>query len=282
MQKRIFSFLLSLLLLSLFCMNAFAAEAQNEKDGNDTRPSYQLGTCHALEDDIFFVTLFLDDAESRWDVDSMENYWRDTIYPGLDYLEKEAARYHIQLDFETAGYSTGMSEGITVRYPGVVGKDATEGDYSKDVLEKAVASLGFPSVDVFHERMLEFSGKDQVVILVAVNKPGQNYAMPDQTADEHQFIEYAILFSHYLDVDTRTLPSSAAHEVLHLFGAEDYYDPYGTLPARKQLADRIYPHDIMNHIYYDISANAIGSFTAYSVGWLHTLPSECDCPQWWS
>lgn len=69
------------------------------------------------------------------------------------------------------------------------------------------------------------------------------------------------------DVWTRTF-SVVAHELLHLFGAEDFY----ATATRKALAQAIYPGDLMFCAQYDIRNNNIGDATAYYIGWTDTVP----------
>ena len=129
----------------------------------------------------------------------------------------------------------------------------------------------------------DFSAKSggEVIFLLLLNKDGCSYSINDGLDDGYDEPEYCVLFTHYTDYTAVTGPSTVAHEILHLFGAEDYYDPYGTHPQRAVLAESLYPTDIMLRVYTDISWNTLGSFTAYSVGWTEDLPEECRQVGWW-
>ena len=60
-----------------------------------------------------------------------------------------------------------------------------------------------------------------------------------------------------------------AHELLHLYGAEDFY----VSSSRKILAKIYYPNDIMLSASYDIDTNTIDSATAFYIGWLDIVPN---------
>ena len=105
--------------------------------------------------------------------------------------------------------------------------------------------------------------------------------MPDFCANEDDHLEYCVTFPRYLGRNENEYNGSLVHEILHLFGAEDYYDPYNKYPKRKELAKILCPKDIMLVVYNDINANEINRYTAYSIGWLDELPIEYDNKNWW-
>jgi hypothetical protein len=92
--------------------------------------------------------------------------------------------------------------------------------------------------------------------------------------------EHCVVFSEHYNYSLDEQGAGAAtiaHEILHLFGAEDYYTPN----ARKALANKTYPKDIMLEARDDVSKNDIGDLTAYSIGWTDVAPEICSNPKWW-
>ena len=77
-------------------------------------------------------------------------------------------------------------------------------------------------------------------------------------------------------------PSTVAHEMLHLFGAEDFYAEGDQRNGRAYLASIYYPYGIMYQGYYDISYNYVDQFTAYAVGWIDYTPNVCYDDNWWN
>ena len=242
---------------------------------DSTRPDYDLGSCRVLSGPLQAVLIFLDDSESQWDDESIRLAYETNIAPAFAFLEAAGAQWDVELTFLPA-------EDLTARavYDGRVEGDIFSGPHSADILNQAAADLGFFSP----ERMdADYSAKTgaEVIFLLLLNKDGCSYSINDGLDDGYDDPEYCVLFSHYTDYVAVTGPSTVAHEILHLFGAEDYYDPYGTHPRRALLAETLYPTDIMLRVYTDISWNTLGGFTAYSVGWTEDLPEECRQVGWW-
>jgi hypothetical protein len=71
-----------------------------------------------------------------------------------------------------------------------------------------------------------------------------------------------------------TAAASCAHEILHLFGMGELYFPYDKDDRRKKIAKRMFPHDIMRRIDYNMAKMKIGTYTACRVGWIGKLDPE--------
>ena len=225
------------------------------------------------------ILIFLDDNESSWDDTAYSSQWTDVIEPGLDYLEDRAADWGVPLDFDVGVYRTENDR--TVRYNGTVA-DIDESKHSADILEQAAKSIGFSSASHMKTHLQGYSGQQEIICMIFMNKDGRSYSINDERDDGYDIMEYCVVFTHGSNYSYKTPPATIAHELLHNYGAMDYYDPYGEYPNRKQLAEQYFYTDIMLRTYYDISYNTIGSYTAYSVGWSDTFPAVCDCPEWWS
>lgn len=246
-----------------------------------TRPTYNLGQCRKLSGQRPVVMFFMDDYESSWTEEEISNFWYNTMIPGLDYLETQAANRSVYLDFNPGYFATGV-EGVTMRYPGRIDTDLMDGSYNTDLLSTAATCLGYSSPEQLHESMKRHYGSDEVIFMTLVDKPGRSYCLNDQFDDGYTYMEHCVVYSSYNSNFTPTCPSTIAHETLHLYGAEDYYDPYGDYPTRLTMAQNLYPNDLMLTVYYDISYNTIGNFTAYTVGWTDVYPEECRSTGWWS
>lgn len=246
-----------------------------------TRPSYDLGSCRKLSGQRPVVLFFMDDYESSWTEEEISTFWYDSIIPGLDFLEARAAEYSVGLDFTPGYYANGVS-GVNLRYNGYIDSDLMDGTYNTDLLSVAATCLGYSSVEQLNEGMKQHYGTDEVIMLVLVDKPGRSFCLNDSSDDGYTYIEHCVVYSRYDSSSGPTCAGTIAHETLHLFGAEDYYDPYGVYPNRLTMANKVYPYDIMLAVYYDISYSTLGDFTAFSVGWTDVLPSVCRNQNWWS
>ena len=246
----------------------------------NSRPSYGQGSCHELSGQVPVLLLFMDDNESSWTAEEISTFWWDVLVPGLDFIETQAAQRSVYLEFQPGYYANGEN-GVTLRYNGIIDNDLMDGTISQDLLLQAAQCLGYSSEEAFHDGMAQYCGSDQVVLLVVTDKAGRSYSMNDSYDDGYSYTEYSLLYNAY-DSSSPICAGTVAHELLHMFGAEDYYDPYGTYPNRLALAEQLYPNDIMLAVYYDISMSTLGNFTAYTVGWTDELPPECRDPRWWS
>ena len=72
--------------------------------------------------------------------------------------------------------------------------------------------------------------------------------------------------------------ATITHEILHLFGAEDYYKPYDRLV----LAEKYYINDIMLLDSYRLSRLDIGTYIGYCIGWTDQIPEICYNEKWYS
>jgi len=112
--------------------------------------------------------------------------------------------------------------------------------------KEAMRSVGYSTPNNVVNLLRREHGVDEVALLFCYNAPNRSFALP--TADASGF-EYAVLYGR--DEDYR-------HELLHLFGARDFYLP----PAIDTLANHYFPDSVM------LSSNGrMDEFTAYLVGW---------------
>ncbi len=254
------------------------------KPGNEYRQWYDLGSAKQLTGSPYVLAFFVDDDESSWDSESVSYVWNNKIQPALSYLEERAGQWGVGLDFQTGSYYTGMNEGVSVRYDGTIfdNLDHSSGaSYSFDVLDQISASLGFESKEAMDQYIRNYSGATDVVYLVVVNKDGRCYAVPDSYHNASDTLEYALVYSYGGDYEYEVLTASIAHEILHTFGAEDYYYEGQNNAHRSELASQLYPKDIMLTVEWEVSNNTLGDYTAYCVGWTDQMPSVCYDLNWY-
>ena len=121
---------------------------------------------------------------------------------------------------------------------------------------------------------------EQIAYVVMLDKGGRSYSLPysgrnrDVSADYE--LEYSVIFSGFTDTSRDSASDTVAHELLHLFGAQDYYYP----ESRKALAEQYYPKDIMLCDMPDLEYFTLEAFTAYTLGWTDEIPDVCQEPGW--
>ena len=245
------------------------------------RPWYDVGTAKQMEGDVYTLLLFLDDYESSWTAQEVESFIWNKYYPAEIWLCQQAAGWGATLNLSCGYYATDSVN--TLRYNGYVGDFS--GSVNNDIMEQVAASLGFVDKETMHWQMQEWVGTDNITYVVVVDKPGRSYAMMDWYNDGYEYMEYAMLFAQPLYVGNLVYdcpPSTVAHEMLHTFGAEDFYAEGDARNGRAALAEYYYPYGIMYQTYYDINYNYVDQFTAYAVGWTDYTPDVCYSSDWWN
>lgn len=246
------------------------------------RPWYDLGTSGTFTGDTYTLLFFLSDDESDWTYDAAMNFIQNNYFAAETWLSQQAAYWGVNLNFRS-GYFLDNSADENYRYNGIIGDNSSTG-YTTDILEQAAQAVGYESAREMHEGIQEYTGVEKISIVIVVNKPGRSYATMDWYNDGYEFVEYCVIFAqdlHIGDLVYAGCPSTIAHEMLHLYGAEDFYAAGDQRNGRARLADNYYYNGIMNRSYFDISYNYVDQFTAYAVGWTNSTPSVCYDPDWW-
>ena len=246
------------------------------------RPYYELANCRKLEGNPVVVLIFIDDDESHWTKDEVLTFTDKHILVGLDYLEKNAKQWGVDLDFVVESYSTPLS-GYEIKYEGIVNENLSNGGSTKDVLDKAAEDIGCGSNWDLYSYYKSKYPKDDIIFLNFLNKDGRSYARNVISTGYLEYSEHSVIFADYLgsSPDRRqdgSRASTVALEILYLFGAESYYSSGG----RASLASQKYPNDIMLWQYDDIEDGSIGDYTAFSVGWTDVAPDVCYDSRWWA
>ena len=123
---------------------------------------------------------------------------------------------------------------------------------------------------------------EEIVCFTIFNKDGTSYALnPKRGYEDHNVREHCIIFAYDRGSNKENAivggqSSVIAHEMLHLFGAEDFYTPLN----RKEMAEKKFPNDIMLHQEYQILGNNIGVATAFYIGWTDTVPEVLYDRNW--
>lgn len=234
-----------------------------------------IGTCKQLKDKPYFCFIFMDDNESSWTPSEINQIWFDQIKEAIYFIHLNANYYKVDLDIQKGIYSS-CEENRKIHYHGNVNPDLYSKDVEDDILDQIASSLGFKSKNKMHNYIKNQVNRDQIAYIILFNKKGVSYAY--LLGDT----QYCVIFNGYLNTNSNCSSTTIVHEILHLFGAIDYYDPFGKFPNRKKIAETYYTNDIMLVHNRNIYLNTIGQYTAYSIGWLKDCPSVCNCKDWWS
>lgn len=228
MKVRILPFLLALLML---CSAASASGSLQ-----DTYPDHLLlddmneGTCQKLTGVVPLVVVFVSIGDEPWtnaDVSAMQQ----EFYTATHMLRIEAAGYGADLNLSLRYHFTSMPT------PPDMHKSAVWVDAMLETLpDLAPRSRG--------------GSWRETPLVIVCSTEGRAYTHSFGSAD---VAEYVML---YQDDDSATI----RHELLHLYGATDYY----VEPTLEAAAQQHCPDSIMLDSTY---ANTVDEVTAYVVGW---------------
>lgn len=186
------------------------------------------GMCGKLLGSVTVQIFFVDTSDTQWEPQAQLQQ-QELLQLQAQQLAQEAAGYgaalELELQFRNASVDLPFSEDIDMLFADMLLSDAG-----------------------FYSGAGQNLGSDPIILFL--NQPGRPYA---HTARWDEDLEFACLFQ-----DSHAF----RHELLHLFGAKDFYYP----DAMAQLVSQYYPDSVMLD-----STNITDSFTAYLVGWTDTL-----------
>ena len=195
-----------------------------------------MGSSSTMKGNVAVTLIFAEDAESSWSQQEMDAFLGEVTEDAAE-LTVLAAQWGTELNM------TISSSKCTLDYP-------LEPEMAYGSLGQILHSAGHRSYEPA-DALREATGADAVPVVVAFNKEGRSYAIWD--ADEAK-VEACYLFGG---------SQAFKHELLHLFGAVDYY--YHDLMAAAV-------KDMMEEsIMLDSGNGHVDSFTAYLVGWTDKL-----------
>ena len=233
---------------------------------NKLRPDYDLGTCRSLKGNVTAIIFYLDDFESSWKESERNHFTEKEIKPGLEFLEKSAKKYNIELNIDIAEVHS------SIYYDNKVEININQSGYATiDTLRVAAQALGYKD-DLDLVAKYEEKYGTEILCFTVFNKEGTAYALNPKRGSGTKIAEHNLIFAYDLN-STGNEPvggqsSVIAHETLHLYGAEDYYSP----AERKPIAKKYYPNDIMLSCKYYLFLNSFGDATAFYIGWTDVAP----------
>lgn len=199
------------------------------------------GTSKYLRGDVAVTVIYVNDEKSEWDKESRTLY-RAAHDRAMAELEKEAKIYGASLNIRT------YVDMITL--PGKCDRHTYDTWY-----KQALTRYGKSSVREFVEHFKKKWECDEAPVLFVFNKWIQGFAT--WAINGTQADEIAVVGR----LDDGFRYTTVKHELLHQFGAKDYYYPERTrIAASSFLLD-----SIMNSGY------TVDPMTAYSVGWTDTV-----------
>ena len=250
MNKSVFNRFSSLLLFLMLGVAAWGA--QNIGNRNQ-------GSAKVLDGKIFVLTCYV--SETGW-IDSQVEEYNSLLLEAEEWLVKQAKADGKEVSFvnATAGLDKPLLFDEIVSGNGV-------GDEPVDLVSKVMKKMGYNNGIEYIEWLNDTIDCDEGLVLIVANKPGRGYSMAyKDTYDPWMYyLEGTMLYTSY-EEGVPDCAAGIAHEMCHLFGAEDLYATFVQTAENEARARELFPDDIMLRVSYDINELKIDKLTAWLIG----------------
>lgn len=207
--------------------------------------SRNSGPSKALRGDVVVINILVNDYMSNW------------MYPA-HVMEYQNAFNAMSVTLMSAAAASGAS--LTVRSVFYQVNLPAVADAGCSWLPNVFQSLGYANTDDMQRRHEQAYSCDETPIIIGFNRPMRSFAIADNAKNIIRFSdETSVVFRHlhgFFD------PTVFEHELLHQFGAVDYYYPDSTVRA----AQKYFPASIMYQ-----GGPEIDDLTRYLIGWTDEL-----------
>lgn len=225
-----------------------------EGDIGEPRSSYMLGSAKKCEGKLLIVNFFVDTPKSKWNIQSIKKM-KKPLKTATDYIKKQAAVYDVSVEFvfDWEQNSALYHRTATNCEPG---EDETFENYLDG---KIVQWLEYNPT---YDELLEKYDADGVFAIIWFNTQGRAYAICYDGIDNPD--ETLVAFS-------QDSPCVLTHEILHLFGAHDYYEGAEYSTQTVEFLKREYPNEIMLSVNDGANVKRdVSPLTAYHLGWVES------------
>ena len=236
-----------------------AQEVSKTSGGNDfADDDRKQGSAISLEGKTYVLTVFT--GNNQWEQKAIDNFY-NTSNEAFAWLRREALRYNKKITFTKGSYGTPDP----IEYD--IASGTGSGRESIDVVYNVMKKIGYSRPLDFVQWSKETMGCSNCFVIVVVDKPGRSYSLTYNNKYEKEkfFLEGVVVYTRYED-GSPLCAASIAHEICHLFGAEDLYENFKQTKENELVARKLYPNDIMLRTSCMINKLTIDEMTAWFVG----------------
>lgn len=202
------------------------------------------GYNQSLTGKVVFLYILLSDSKSNWNNQNKKNRCMKEIKQASRLLMKEASRQHTSLEIKDYFMEAPIDY--------VISHDTPDGWH-----DEVAANLSRPSLLALQNEIKRKNQAKEVAVVFMLNRMDRSFAYNATTDSSDD--EYAVVFA-----DEKYCARSIVHEVLHLFGAVDYY----YIPRIMKAAQKYLGMNIMMSTH---ESDVIDDFTMYLIGWHNIL-----------
>lgn len=202
------------------------------------------GASKKLLGNVAIFTFFMHRKESDWS-DARKKEYFAALNEAKRWLENEAQRYGVDLKITSYNSTVPVSQNA----------DSHDG-YS--LIRKFLAEYTVEQAQEYYEKSFNV---DETPFIIAFDEHGRSFAVKEYENSPYNRQEISVVLNCRESFSYKTI----AHELLHQFGAVDYYFPNEI----KQLAGQYFVNSIMG-----VGDPEIDDLTAYLIGWKDTISNH--------
>ena len=224
------------------------------------------GSAPKLEGKIYLLTVFLSENDqgtntSHWS-SARTDAWFRKLREAEKWLQNEAARYGKTVSF-TGGYFGIDPLAVVDRIESGTGSS----DERIDWVQVALTAVGYDSPMQFLRWVQTKTDCQSAAVMIVADKKGRSYSIAYSDCNDRDlyFVEGLMAYMQY-ENGVEIYPSSIAHELCHVFGAEDLYATFLQTKENEAIARQRFPDDIMIRTGPRLEDRTIGPFTAWLIG----------------
>jgi len=221
-------------------------------DLGEPRSSYMLGSAKSAEGKNIIISLYADTPDNSWSDDERDAEL-EKLREACEYIEDSASSYGRDAEFIT-DYKSDRRLLMNSR----IYRPVENSDDFYDYLDRITALWIDYVAD--YDGLLEKYDADGIFMIIHFKEAGRSYAVCYDGIDNED--ESLIVYND-------ATASTYAHEILHLFGAHDFYSRAEYTEDAVSYIEEKYPDDIMLTLGQSNKITSkIGELTAYHLGWL--------------
>ncbi len=200
------------------------------------------GCSEKLRGKVTMVSFLLNDFDSAWLPEEVEEF-RQVLLNSMALIKNQSGFNDNELKLSYAMDVVPLQRKFDRNEP------------SGEVVKAVLKQYGYESASRYHQHYETKFKKNEAPLVFVLNKRFRSFAINRDSEKKDQGSEWGFV-SYEGDIDrcTRTY----VHELLHQFGAVDYY----VVPLIKEAANEIFPDSIMN------GGKIIDDYTKYLIGWI--------------
>lgn len=221
-----------------------------------------VGSARHMTGNVCVVYLFVGTEANQWSPAEIEAT-AQKLYDAEDWLKAQASKYGKKVDFKNFSIRKQLIDHNIPTSP--FQPEAVS--YPKSVLHR----YGYTSNRDLYDILVHKTGCQQFLVLVFPYVSGRCYASAvnrnmARRGSGKAMPECCMLYRISDDTGRELQVGRIAHEMLHLFGAWDFYALGPDDKARSEHAAELYPSSIMLKSHGDISERSIDELTAWLIG----------------